>query len=105
MFLQSLIVFFHVTKNVIFEWAWFNCRVQHEGESAEQYIATLYNLVNMNSELIRDRLVVGICDMGLSERLQADEKLMLDKAKKAIRIKEAVTNSRSSFKEIQRGIP
>jgi len=83
-------------KNLIFEWARFNRWVQHEDKLAEQYIAALYNLAesceygNMKSELIRDRLVVGICDMGLSERLQADEKLTLDKAKKAITIKEAV---------------
>ena len=31
--------FFHVTKNVIFERARFNRRVQQEGESVEQYIA------------------------------------------------------------------
>jgi len=44
----------------------------------------------MKSELIADCQVVGIHNMGLSECLQADEKLMLDKSKKAIRIKEAV---------------
>ena len=82
--------FIQVTKNMIFEWARFNSRVQQEGESAEQYIVALYNLAkyceygSMKSELI------GICDIGLSERLQANEKLTLDKAKKAIRIKEAV---------------
>ena len=66
---------------MIFEQARFNRRVQQEGESGEQYIAALYNLAEsceygtMKSELIRDHLVVGIRDMGLSERLQADEKL------------------------------
>ena len=56
--------FFHVTKSVI-------C----EGELAEQYIAALCNLAesceygNRKSELIRDCLVVGIRDMGLSKRL------------------------------------
>lgn len=33
--------------------------------------------------MIRDRLVVGIRDTGLSERLQLDCKLTLEKAKKA----------------------
>ena len=37
--------FFKVTSNVIFERARFNRRVQLEGESAEQFIVELYNLV------------------------------------------------------------
>ena len=67
---------------MIFERARFNRWIQQEGESAEQYIAALYNLAEsceygtMKSELIRDRLVVGIRDIALSECLQADEKLM-----------------------------
>ena len=31
----SLTCFFKVTRNTIFEWARFNCRVQLEGESVE----------------------------------------------------------------------
>ena len=40
--------------------------------------------------MIRDRLVVGIRDLALSERLQTDETLTLDKAKKLIRQRDAV---------------
>ena len=36
--------FFKVTRNVIFERARFNRRVQLEGESAEKFIVELYNL-------------------------------------------------------------
>ena len=36
--------FFKVTRNVIFERARFNRRVQVEGETAEQFIVELYNL-------------------------------------------------------------
>ena len=36
---------FKVQKNVIFERARFNARVQAEGESIEQYITSLYNLI------------------------------------------------------------
>jgi len=103
--------FFHVTKNVIFKRARFNRRIQQEGESAEQYIAALYNLAEsceygtMKSELIRDRLVVGIRDIGLSERLQADDKLTLDKAKKAIRIKEAVHEQQELLQGDTKGNP
>ena len=52
----------------------FNRHVQ-EGESAEQYIAALYNLAEsceygtMKFKLIRDHFVVGIRDIGLSEHL------------------------------------
>jgi len=75
-FQSSTIFFFHLTKNVIFERAQFNRHVQHRDKSAKQYIVALYNLAeseNIKSKLIRAFcLVVGIRDMGLSERLQAD---------------------------------
>ena len=66
------------------------------GESVEQYIVELYNLAehcnygDLKSEMIRDRLVVGILDKSLSERLQLDSALTLEKAKKIIRQREAV---------------
>ena len=88
--------FFQVRKNVIFERTPFNRRPQLEGETAEQYIAILYNLADscnfgaLKGEMIRDRLVVGIRDSSLSERLQLDANLTLEKAKIAIRQKEAV---------------
>ena len=44
----------------------------------------------LESEMIRDRLVVGIRDAALSERLQLDAELTLEKAKKSIRQREAV---------------
>ena len=79
--------FFKVTRNVIFEWARFNRCVQLEGESAEQFIVELYNLVEfcnygeLASEMIRDRLVVGIHNRHLSKHLQLDSELTLEKAK------------------------
>ena len=71
---------------MIYERARFNRRVQ-KGEMAEQYIAALYNLANncnfrdFKEEMISDRLVAGIRDGALSQRLQTDENLMLEKAK------------------------
>ena len=88
--------FFKVRKNVIFECARFNRRNQRDGESAEQYIMALYDLAenceygDLQSEMIRDCLVVGIRDAALSERLQTDAELTLEKAKKTIRQREAV---------------
>ena len=88
--------YFKVCRNVILERARFNRRNQLPGESAEQYITTLYSLVStceyggLTDQLLRDRLVVGIRDTALSERLQMDAELDLEKAKKMIRQREAV---------------
>ena len=43
----------------------------------------------MKSKMIRDRLIVGIRDTNLSERLQLDPKLTLESAKKAVRQRKA----------------
>ena len=88
--------YFQVRRNVIFEHARFNRRVQLPGETAEEYIMALYILVatcnygNFEGEMIRDRLVVGIRDSTLSERLQTDAALTLETAKTRIRQREAV---------------
>ena len=93
---QKLDNFFQVRKNVIFESARFNRRNQRKGESAEEYITCLYNLIencecgDLKSEMIRDWLVVRIRDSSLSERLQTDPALTLEKAKTVIRQREAV---------------
>ena len=88
--------YFKVRKNVIFERARFNRRNQLPEESAEEYITILYSLVenceygDLTSQMIRDRLVVGICDTALSECLQMDATLTLDKAMQMVRQREAV---------------
>ena len=88
--------YFKVRKNVIFERARLNRRNQLAGGSAEQYITTLYSLVEnceygeLTSQMIRDRLVVGIHDTVLSERLQLGANLTLDKAMQMGRQREAV---------------
>ena len=88
--------FFKVRRNVIFERARFNRRNQLLGESSEQYITALYSLAancdygDLKAEMIRDRLVVGIRDDSLSERLQMDPNLTLETAKKTIRQREAI---------------
>ena len=73
----------------------------------EQYITSLYSLVEtcdcgaMRDELLRDRLVVGIRDAALSERLQLDAELTLEKTEKQVRQKEAVKEQR---KQLQSGV-
>ena len=53
---------------------------------------------NMKSEMLRDRLVVGIRDQSLSEKLQMDSDLTLEKAKKQIRQREAVHEQQQELK-------
>ena len=88
--------FFSVRRNLIFERARFNSRTQAEGESVEQYVVALHSLARnctygqLTEELIRDRLVIGISDSKLLQRLQMDSELTLEKATKLVRQSEAV---------------
>ena len=58
-----------------------------EGESSEEYITELYRLIefcnygDLKEEMLRDRLVVRIRDISLSEKLQTDPNLTLERAK------------------------
>ena len=88
--------FFIIKRNVIFERAKFNLRNQQQNESAEVFITDLFNLAEhcnfgvLREELIRDRIVVGIRDKSLSERLQLEAELTLEKAVNFVRQKETV---------------
>lgn len=83
--------YFICKRNVIYERARFNERNQELGESAEAFITAVYKLAEhcqyglLQDEMIRDRLVVGIRHHGLSERLQMDSELTLEKAVTTIR--------------------
>ena len=76
-----------VRWNTIFERAKLNRRSQREGESTEQYIAELYELIlwvwQVKEEMLRDRLVVSIRDLSLLGKLQTDPELTLERAKTA----------------------
>ena len=97
--------FFQVRRNIIFERARFNRRAQLQGETVEQYIMELYQLSEnceygeKTDEMIRDRLVVGISNSKLSERLQLDPALTLAKAKKMVRQQEAVHEQQAILKQ------
>ena len=104
--LEKLDEYFQVRRNVIFERAQFNRRNQLEGESCDQYITELYNLAercsygHLMAEMIRDRLVVGILDKGLSEKLQLYPELTLEQAKTMVRQKEAVHEHQQVLKGV-----
>ena len=78
--------YFVIRKNVIFERAKFNCRGQEEGETVDEFVTALNKLAEhcnygtLVEEMIRDRLVVDLRDAKLSEKLQLDSELTLEKA-------------------------
>ena len=80
---DAFTAFFIPRTNIIFERAKFNKRVQEQGEPVDTFIADLHSMANkckygtLKEELIRDRIVVGIADSKLSEKLQMDEALTL----------------------------
>ena len=71
---------------MIFVRAKFNLRSQKENEPVNNFITDLYCLSEycefgtLKNDLIRDRIVVGLKDKKLSEQLQLDSKLTLEKA-------------------------
>ncbi|XP_028514411.1 uncharacterized protein K02A2.6 [Exaiptasia diaphana] len=87
---------FVATRNVIFERAKFNLRRQEQQESVDTFITALYSLSehcefgDLRKQLIRDRIVVGLADAKLSEKLQLDSKLTLEKAIEIARQSESV---------------
>ncbi|KAF7646652.1 hypothetical protein LDENG_00184280 [Lucifuga dentata] len=82
--------------NVIYERAKFNKCCQEAGESAEHFIMAVHKLAenckygDLHEEMIRDQIVVGIRDAGLSERLQLNPKLNLATAISQVRQQEEV---------------
>lgn len=91
--------------NVIFERAKFNRRKQEANESVEAFITDLHKLAetceygSLKDDLIRDRLVVGLLDLGLSEKLQLDPKLTLQSATKIARNSEIVKKQQSELRD------
>ncbi|UYV62655.1 K02A2.6-like, partial [Cordylochernes scorpioides] len=70
--------------------------IQENREPVDEFITSLYKLADscefegLHEQLIRDRIVVGVRDKALSERMQLDSELTLEKAVKMVRQQEAV---------------
>ena len=85
-------------KNVPFERYKFNKRTQESGESYEQYKTTLrklseacgFDTITLN-EILRDRLIFGIHDTKVRERLLRETKLTLMKTDDICRAAESMT--------------
>ena len=92
-------------RNVIFERAKFNMRRQEEGESVDAFITALYGLAehcgygNLHDEMVRDRIVVGIRNAALSEKLQLDAELTLEKAVTYVRQSETVKQQQTLLRD------
>ncbi|XP_078023475.1 unconventional myosin-Ic-like [Epinephelus lanceolatus] len=86
-------------RNVIFETVKFNQRLQETGETADSLITALHCLAEhccyraLRDEMVRDRLVLSLRDKRLSERLQMDPELTLQKAVTRVKRREQVVAS------------
>ena len=91
-------------RNVIFERAKFNLRSQNDNESVDTFITDLHCLAEycefgiLKDNLIRDRIVVGLKDKKLSEQLQLDPKLTLEKATTKAKQSETVKQATNLLK-------
>ena len=91
--------------NVIYERAKFNKRCQEPGETVEAFITAVHKLAEhcqygiLRDEMIRDRLVVGIRDHRLSEKLQLDSELTLVKAITKIRQSEEIKKQQPALRQ------
>lgn len=98
--------FFIGKRNVIYERAKFNTRIQKDGESVESFATDLRKLGEhcdygqLLDEFIRDRIVIGIRDQQLSESLQLDADLTLEKALIKCRQKEAIRRQQNDLQNI-----
>lgn len=73
-------------RNIIHDRACFHKRVQKPGETVEAFVRSVYELAQhcefgiSKDEHIRDRIVIGILDNDVSQKLQLEPDLTLEKA-------------------------
>lgn len=98
-------------RNVIYERALFNSHRQEPGEPVDSFITTLHTLSencdykDLREEMIRDRIVVGINNATLSEKLQLDSKLTLADAILQVRQSETVKLQQPTLRGTSKDIP
>ena len=92
---QTLDAYFGVRRNLVIEKAKLNRRTQHPGECVDVFVQDLFRLAEhcdygvLREQLIRDRIVVGVIDNALSDRLQAQADFTLDQSVQLSRQAEA----------------
>lgn len=95
--LQRFDEYFLPRRNVIHERSNFHRRDQKVGESIEEYTRELFELADLGNfpdkeATIRDRLVLGVRDRELSQKMQLEQDLTLDNAIKLARQHELVSH-------------
>ena len=96
--IEALSRYFEPQKNTIFERYVFNSTVQGENETIDQYLNRLRKLAatcdygTLTTQLIRDRLVIGIRDQAVRSRLLREKTLTLDSAMDIVRTAERSKN-------------
>lgn len=96
--LKRLGDYYKPRKNIPFERYRFNRRVQEPGETYDQYRTALRKLAEgcdfgtiTAEEILRDRLLFGVRDNKLRERLLRETKLTLEKSDEICRASESTT--------------
>ncbi|XP_024880608.1 uncharacterized protein LOC112460238 [Temnothorax curvispinosus] len=88
--------YFNGRTNTIYQRALFNRRMQKEGESIDDFITDLHKLAkycnygDTREKMIRDKLVVRVRDIRLSEKMQLQDNLNYKKALEMARSYETV---------------
>ena len=96
---------FVLKKNTIFERDQFNKQIHLDSESVNTFLTALYTLAehckygDLHDELIHDRVVVGIRDKNLSEKLQLDVDLMLTKIIEKVKLSEVAKEQQEKLIE------
>lgn len=88
-------------KNIIYQRAKFNLRAQGATETADSFINALHALAEygaLHDELLRDRIVVGIRDSGLSQKMQMESRLDLVKAINMVRQAEDIKRQQTDLR-------
>ena len=94
-------------KNTIYERYLFFSRGQESGESIDKYATVLRNMADncefqdLKNSLIRDRIVFGVTDNHVRERLLRVPDLTLDKALEIARAAEAIQNQLKQMQNLQ----
>ena len=91
-------------RNPVYERARFNQRTQQPGETVDAFVTALHSLAEncdyseLRETMIRDRLVAGLLDASLSEKLQLEPDLTLQDAIKRARNSAAIKQQQATVR-------
>ena len=104
--LQRFAAYCEPRKNVPFERYKFNKRVQEAGEQYEQYKTALLKLAETcdfetitPNDILRDRLIFGICDNKVRERLLRETGLTIERTDEICRAAEMMTSQMKTMSD------